>query len=189
MSRATKILLTTKNDGSKMPDEMSIPDLNTVQDLIKMVVNKMVGRRVGREEFEDIVQDVNVRMVARGIPSYKEEKTKFTTWTYMIAKQVVIEHIRASKRNISTIELDEGVACALPTVLYHVIKNEQRDLLKEVISTLSTQEYDLLDFGVSGHLNDYAHFLGIDYRYACLKYMKLRQKIARLLKDKSRGSV
>jgi RNA polymerase sigma-70 factor (ECF subfamily) len=71
-----------------------------------------VARRVRREDVDDVVQDIFLRML-RGLPGLREEE-RFGPWVYQVARSAIADQSRAAARHpVATGEPPEQAAPGL----------------------------------------------------------------------------
>ena len=172
-----------QSGGDKMAGH---EDLMKVQDLIKCVVSKTAGTQLTREEFDEVVQDVNVKMLSGGLRLYREGKGKFSTWTHKIARGVVLDYLRnRGRRPKCSISIDEEMDNApedrgpkhfanlhlitehlttSASVLEKMVKEEQYNRLLKAISRLSPLEQEILAAYSNGEMAEYIKASGMDQR-------------------------
>ena len=88
---------------------------------LRSALEKFVARRVGRDDIEDVLQDIFVR-VQQGIARVADTE-RVTAWIYQVARNTIADHYRARARAIDDVgEVaaatdDDLAATELATVL------------------------------------------------------------------------
>ncbi len=106
--------------------------------LIVAAVARSIRGRAGRQDLEDPVQEVFVRLVKddyRLLRSYDPNRSSLSTWLTMVARSVAIDQVRKSR--LPTVPLDPQELAAAPpaapptqTLPVHLLTARQRLVLR-----------------------------------------------------------
>ena len=157
----------------------------SVQQLIRGIVNKLAGSRLSKEEFEDAVQDINVRLLLK---HYDVTRAKYTTFAQMVATQAVQEMFRPRGKNLVKWKtLAKGSAEEVTQGMFSSPEELSDDALREeafqaACSRLSPEEKEIVSYIVKGNLTGYARMKGIKKHTAWQRRVRALRKISRLLK-------
>lgn len=108
-------------------------------------VYNYVRYRVGDATAAD---DVTARVFERALVHlgrYRPERAPFAAWLFAIARNAVIDHLRAQKRRRwLSLDLLRGRASSEPKPHESVVQDETRTELLAAVATLSERERDLI---------------------------------------------
>ncbi len=96
-----------------------------------------------RETAEDLTQNVFSRII-----TYKHsfnEKYKFKTWMYQMARNAHIDHYHKNKAYFSDFEQMENSPEKVAEAINESEKTEKHELLKEAMNLLSSDEREILE--------------------------------------------
>jgi RNA polymerase sigma factor (sigma-70 family) len=161
-------------------------------DLLEMqsVIEKTVAHfshGLTPEEIKDLVQDVNVIMLSRGLEGFSPDGgTKLSTWTYMIAKRVVIDRFNHyyKHRHNDLGDIEFRVTDERDDVLPAIIRREQEQLLAQAVKSLRPKDRELYhalyEQGLTA--SEYAKRHHIPAYVACLCRKRLIARLANKVK-------
>lgn len=96
-----------------------------------------------KETAEDLTQNVFSRII-----TYKHtfnEKYKFKTWMYQMARNVHIDHYNKNKAYFSGFEENERSSENIAEAIFESEKTDRHGLLKEAIDLLSEDDREILE--------------------------------------------
>jgi RNA polymerase sigma-70 factor (ECF subfamily) len=124
------------------------------EDYFPKVYNYIFYRLLSKEQTEDLVSDVFLKVVSH-LNSYKADKASFGTWIFTIARNTLADFYRKHK-DVTSID-DEAFPEAALTVDWdeqcRLIENEDRKALYKALSALNERQRNVLalkyfgDFG------------------------------------------
>jgi RNA polymerase sigma-70 factor (ECF subfamily) len=140
------------------------------------LMNYIVGNILENpQDIEDCINDIVIK-IWRSIDSYSKEKSKFTTWLTVIARNTALNYLR--KQRIPHEELkDNLIDSSSPEAI--VIRKESLEELKEAIGRLTSKEQHLFyrKYYYMQRTAQIAAELGMTERSVERKLYRLRKKI------------
>lgn len=126
-------------------------------------------------DTEECISDICMK-VWHSIESYSSEKSKFSTWLTVIARNTALNYLNRNQRSCEELKEDTAKTSSPEE---EVFRREQIESLKEAISTLSSQEQHLF-YRKYYYLQQTAQIaaeLGMTQRSVEGKLYRLRKKL------------
>src|SRR3954470_3593121 len=123
----------------------------------------MRGRTANRQDIDDRVQDVYVRLLqhdSRLLRNFDPKRASLATWLSLIARTIVHEHFQKRSLNALPLVDHDGVAGAAPPP----VPNESITISLAMLSILSDQQRLVIQMLFEQHMTveQAAHRLGVD---------------------------
>lgn len=98
-----------------------------------------------KQETEDLVQEVFIKMINNIEKYIKKINIKFSTWLFTIAHNTVIDYLR-KKRSQNTISIEEESTFVIDknSIEEIIIKNESIASIKQVMNSLSPEARSII---------------------------------------------
>jgi RNA polymerase sigma-70 factor (ECF subfamily) len=109
----------------------------------------------GREMAEDLTSATFERAFSRS-HSYDPAKGPFATWLFRIGHNLVVDHYAATSRKPMSYNLDEAaeISTADLSPEQQLLRQEQRQLLAETLTTLSERDQEVIQLKFFGRLTN-----------------------------------
>jgi len=146
-----------------VPQAAESVDLLSLQRVIRDAVLKTSNFTLSSPDVDDLVQDVNLRLLGRHLSRFDASKSRASTFAYYVARSVTVDALRLRTRRPHATSDDQDVTDLHEPVLERMVRNEQIDLAYQAIYQLGDADLDLAlaclddDF----KLHDYAKKLGV----------------------------
>lgn len=124
-------------------------------DLYFARVYKYVLYRVFEPQTADDLISIIFEKMLRGVGKFDPKKAKFSAWLFGIARHVVHDHYRNSRRvQWLPIECIDHLSDDTPAVEEELVQHEMSDLLLEGLRKLTDRERDLIGLKFAGEFNN-----------------------------------
>ncbi|RST67912.1 sigma-70 family RNA polymerase sigma factor [Bacillus pumilus] len=122
------------------------PSLEVLYDRYERVLYSFIYKMTGsRELTEEVLQEVFIKLW-RGIGEYHTDKGKFSSWLFMMSRNTAIDLLR-KHRNETALEDEhiEYLADHQEDVSKEVEWNEEKQIIREAVSTLSKEQQTIIE--------------------------------------------
>jgi RNA polymerase sigma-70 factor (ECF subfamily) len=132
-----------------------------------------------RETAEDLTSATFERAFSRS-HSYDPAKGLFATWLFRIGRNLVLDHYAAASRKPRVSDLDEAVAVSADlSPEQHLLRQEQRRLLAETLTSLSERDQEIIQLKFFGRLTnrDIAAVMELNEKTVSVIILRALQKL------------
>ena len=152
LNRSEKIISHAKNGDSK-----AISDL---YNQYKPIIFNYLFHRCGDIHIaEGLTTEVFIRMITN-LPKYKKSKVPFQVWLFKIARNLMIDHYRLTKK-YQYVELNENLVSSSESPETNVERNMEVEKLRRAIQKLTDDQSDviILRFIAEMPISEVAHVM------------------------------
>ena len=147
-------------------------NLEDHQVLIRSVVQKYCSNYRGHDtDIEDIVQDINERLLSPGSRHFNPDKgLKPSTWVYIVAKSVCLDHLRHTGCQPRHVDLDsllnptddtekrslgktKGKLSHDPTAAVLLLEHERMQMLEGILDKLPPGDREFIGLIMTGEMD------------------------------------
>lgn len=156
------------------------------EDYFPKIYNYIFYRLLNKEQTEDLVSDVFLKVVSH-LKSFNPDKASFGTWIFTIARNTLTDFFRKSQ-DVTSIDDETFPEVALITDFGEqckLIENEDRKALYKALSALNERQRNVLAlkyFGEFGN-REIARMTGINERTVSSLGSRAVEKLKSLLDD------
>lgn len=135
VNRSEKLLTCAKNGDSK-----AISDLYNQYKPI--ILNYLFHSSGDIHIAEGLTTEVFIRMI-KNLPKYKKSKVPFQVWLFKIARNLMIDHYRTTKK-YQIVELQENLVSSSESPESDVERNLEVEKLRKAIHKLTSDQSDVI---------------------------------------------
>lgn len=154
------------------------------KDLVFTLALRMLKNR---EEAEEVSQDTFIK-VFQSLVKFKGD-SKFSTWIYRITYNGCLDRLKKYKQQYNVVPIDEYTErqiVDLGTVMDSLEEEEQRQIIKECLHLLSSEDSFLLTlyYYEEQSLDEISKIMGLTANNVKVKLFRSRKKLAAILKER-----
>jgi len=158
------------------------------EDYFSKIYNYVFYRLLHREQTEDIVSEVFLKVISN-LNTFNSEKASFSTWIFNIAKNAIIDHIRKQRHVVYTMDGDarEFSCCVDFDEQCELILNEERKLLYKALAELDEKQRHIIALKYFGEFTNrkIAEMTGMNESSVSTVCFRAIAKLRAALKDTS----
>lgn len=134
-------------------------DASTFASLFDELYPRLFAFIRARVRTPDIAEDLTATTFEKALRSqhsYRPERGDFDAWLFQIARNVVIDHYKASDRAPAQTELDlaSQLVAGEPTPEQALVQQEQQQALREIIRELPDRDQEIIQLRFFGRLTN-----------------------------------
>ncbi|ETN96032.1 RNA polymerase sigma-70 factor, ECF subfamily [Zhouia amylolytica] len=153
------------------------------QDMVFSIAFKLLRNR---EEAEDAAQDAFVKCY-HSLPKFKGE-AKFSSWLYRIVYNTSLDRLKANKKSLGDMvvdEISEGELESVETTLNYIEGKERSAIIKAAVEKLPSEEQVLilLYYFEELSLREITEVVDISLENIKVRLFRSRKKLFKLLKN------
>lgn len=165
-------------------------DLAKVQDIITAVVWKVAGPYLSEQDVEDIVQDVNVRLLGKHRKQYDSARgMKPSTWAYLVAQCCALDALRAARRRPQMVSLDPAMKEAdLRDAFSRLLEAERFEIYRCAVDELGPENAAFIRETMADDFDarEYSARHGMSFKTVYCKKHRLVSKLTKIVSGRVR---